>query len=73
MSDIFTITKRVVFFRKVTNNQRVSQILLVNNVQYKKKYFHLRLFLNVNEFNYIFTELLFILIDVFSAIAELNI
>ena len=32
MSDIFTITKRVVFFRKVTNNQRVSQILLVNNM-----------------------------------------
>ena len=27
-----TITKRVVFFRKVTNNQRVSQILLANNM-----------------------------------------
>ena len=32
MSDIFAITKRVVFFRKVTNNQCVSQILLVNNM-----------------------------------------
>jgi len=27
---------------------------------YKKKCFHLRLILNVNEFNYIFTELLII-------------
>jgi len=33
--DIFTITKSVVFFRKVTNNQRISQILLVNNMLYK--------------------------------------
>ena len=32
MSDIFILTKRVVFFRKVTNNQRISQILLVNNM-----------------------------------------
>ena len=32
MADIFAITKRVVFFRKVTNNQTISQFLLVNNM-----------------------------------------
>ena len=31
VSDIFTTTKRVVFFRKATNNQAISQILSVNN------------------------------------------
>ena len=32
MSDIFTNTKGVIFFRKFTNNQEISQILLVNNM-----------------------------------------
>ena len=32
MSDIFTITINVEINRKVTNNQRISQIILVNNM-----------------------------------------